>query len=220
PPRNTSSGIGKATMGKVLAIDPHYDGTLFPTRNATARDYSASGASGKALTSADTALAHLDAISRAGQALHNKDFQTLNRIANSLGAQFGDSPATTYDTIVSMVTPEISKAVIGAAGGEGERGAMAKNFSAAASPEQREQAIAAAAGLLGARVQKSLHAYESTMGRPHSWKLSPESQAVIDRYAKSATSAGGVSVTDPRGVVHVFPNQAAADKFKKLAGMQ
>jgi hypothetical protein len=27
-------------------------------------------------------------------------------------------------------------------------------------------------------------------------------------------------VMDPKGGKHVFPNQAAADKFKKLAGIQ
>jgi hypothetical protein len=31
---------------------------------------------------------------------------------------------------------------------------------------------------------------------------------------------GQVQVTDPRGVVHTFPNQAAADAFKKAAGIQ
>jgi len=31
---------------------------------------------------------------------------------------------------------------------------------------------------------------------------------------------GGISVTDPKGGVHTFPDQASADKFKKLAGIQ
>jgi hypothetical protein len=45
---------------------------------------------------------------------------------------------------------------------------------------------------------------------------------VVDTKKKlSAIDAGsGVQVTDPRGVVHTFPDQASADKFKKLAGLQ
>jgi hypothetical protein len=42
--------------------------------------------------------------------------------------------------------------------------------------------------------------------------------------AQPAAAAGGgggeVTVTDPSGGVHTFPNQAAADAFKKLAGIQ
>jgi Tfp pilus assembly protein PilV len=33
-------------------------------------------------------------------------------------------------------------------------------------------------------------------------------------------SQGNIAVTDPNGRAHYFPNQAAADKFKKLAGIQ
>lgn len=33
-------------------------------------------------------------------------------------------------------------------------------------------------------------------------------------------AGGGVNVTDPRGTVHTFPNQAAADDFKKKAGIK
>jgi hypothetical protein len=35
-----------------------------------------------------------------------------------------------------------------------------------------------------------------------------------------AGSAGGVSVTDPQGGVHTFPDQASADKFKALANIK
>jgi hypothetical protein len=36
----------------------------------------------------------------------------------------------------------------------------------------------------------------------------------------AAAPAGSVSVTDPNGSVHVFANKAAADAFKKMAGIQ
>jgi hypothetical protein len=36
----------------------------------------------------------------------------------------------------------------------------------------------------------------------------------------AAQQPSGITVTDPRGVVHSFPNQAAADQFKKAAGIQ
>jgi hypothetical protein len=192
PPRN---GMPSPQMAKVLAINPAYDGTKFAERNKIAQDFSASGASGKAMTSSDTALAHLDAISRAGAALKNGDVKAINGIANEIGAQLGASPKNTYDTIVTMVAPEISKAVIGEAGGEGERQAMAKNFASDTAPEVREKAIGAAAGLLGARVHKQAQAYESDMGKPFERKLSPESQAVLDRYSGAGGGAPGTGAT-------------------------
>jgi hypothetical protein len=38
--------------------------------------------------------------------------------------------------------------------------------------------------------------------------------------AAATGGAGGVDVTDPQGGIHHFPNQAAADQFKKAAGIQ
>jgi hypothetical protein len=43
---------------------------------------------------------------------------------------------------------------------------------------------------------------------------------VGEKYSGGQSGGKGVQVTDPRGVVHTFPNQAAADAFKKAAGIQ
>jgi hypothetical protein len=34
------------------------------------------------------------------------------------------------------------------------------------------------------------------------------------------SGAGGITVTDPKGGVHTFPDQASADRFRKLANIQ
>lgn len=191
PPSSRTTPLGIAMMRKVMAINPAYDATTFPARNKTATDFSAAGTSGKAITSADTALAHLNTLSKAGKALDNGDVQIINRIANSVGAQVGATPKITYDTILNMVAPEISKAVIGASGGEGERLGMAKNFGSDLGSNAREGAIGAAATLLGARVDKQKQAYESTMGKPLSRKLSPESEEILQKYKSAGPGAGG-----------------------------
>jgi hypothetical protein len=38
--------------------------------------------------------------------------------------------------------------------------------------------------------------------------------------APANNTAGAITVTDPRGVAHTFTTQAAADAFKKAAGIQ
>jgi hypothetical protein len=197
PPPSRTTAVGKAQWDKILSIEPTYDGTKFAERNKIAQDYSASGVTGKAITSTDTALAHLDSISQAGKALRSNDLPMLNKLATSLGVQAGRSAPVVYDAIVETVAPEISKAVIGGVGGVEDRQKMKDSFSRNNNDEAREGAIGAVAGLLGARVHKQAQAYESDMGKPLARKLSPESQAVLDRYSGGgqggAPAAGTVS---------------------------
>jgi hypothetical protein len=218
PPQSQRNPINQAINFYVAKLDPTYDATQFPARNKTALAYSPGGAEGQALKAADTALSHLKTISEAGEALQNGDVQVVNRIANSIGAQIGKSPANTYDTIVRMVAPEISKAVIGAAGGEAERQSMQQGFASSLSQPQRNGAIGAAAGLLAKRVEKSARAYEQQMGKPLAWKLSPESQAVLDKFA--AGSGGGGPLPQGGGkaadatVIKQFLDSVGGDKDK------
>ena len=195
-PPITRNGMPAPILQRVLAVNPSYDATQFEKRNHIVQDFAASGKSGKAITSADTALAHLDAIEQAGQALKSRDLQVLNRIAQSVGLQTGDSAPAVYDTIVSMVAPEISRAVIGEAGGEADRKAMMNNFSRSASDAQRNGAIASAANLLGARVHKQAQAYEADMGVPLDLekRLSKESLGVLSRHQQKAASNGKAAV--------------------------
>lgn len=189
PPATTRGGMPNPVLRKVLAINPQYDATTYPARAATARGYSPTGQQGQQITAADTALAHLNTLSEAGKALQNGDIQAFNRIGNAIGVQLGSNPKAAYDTILNMVGPEISKSVIGAVGGEGERAGTAKNFSSDLSPKQRESNIAAAVGLLSARYDKAAHAYEQQMGVPLPRSLSPESQSVRQKYTAPSTAA-------------------------------
>jgi hypothetical protein len=205
--------IGQAQMAKILAINPQYDGMKYAERNKIAQDFSAAGDSGKKMTSTDTALAHLDAVRRAGDALSQQDPRFINAIANEFGVQVGSTPKNTYDAIVNMVSPEISKAVIGDAGGQSEREEFKKPFSSSASPAQREAAVAATAGLLGARFHKMAQAYESDMEKPLERKLSPESQGMLDKYtgdggARPALAAPKVGAIEDG---HVFLGGDAKD---------
>lgn len=212
PPAQTRGGVPSPILRKVLAINPQYDATTYPARAETAKGFSPSGTQGQAITAADTALAHLNTLSAAGKALDNGDVQVINRVANAIGAQVGATPKATYDTILNMVGPEISKAVIGAVGGEGERAGTGANFTSNLSPAQRESNIAAAVGLLGARFDKASHAYESQMGVPLPRTLSPESQAIRQHYS---SPAGVQPIALKDGTTLTPHDQAAADRFRK-----
>jgi uncharacterized membrane protein len=222
-PRTLASPAGQNLLRQVLAVNPSFDATQFPKRNKITQDFSASGASGKAITSTDTALAHLNTISTAGQAMKSGDVQMLNRLANSLGAQVGQSPQITYDAIVQTVAPEVSKAVIGGTGGEADRAKMAANFSSNLSDAQREGAIGATAQLLGARYHKMAQGYEADMGKPLERQLSPESQGVLGRYSPAPARGpvqplqGGQAGALPQGGGKLI-DKATVQQFYQAAG--
>jgi len=218
-PRTLASPAGQQLFKQILAENPNYDGTRFPERNKITQDFSASGASGKAMTSADTALAHLGTLSQAGAAMRNGNLQLLNSLANSVGAQVGQSPQVTYEAILQTVSPEISKAVIGGPGGETERAKMAAGYGSKLSDSQREGAIGATVQLLGARVHKMGQAYESDMGKPLARKLSPESQATLDRYAPKGSGGATVRYTSG-GKSYNIPASQEAEFLKDHPGAQ
>jgi hypothetical protein len=212
PPSQTRGGIPSPIMRKVLAINPQYNATQYAANAETAKGYSPSGTQGQAITAADTALAHLATLSAAGEAMKNGNVQVLNQIANSLGAQVGQTPKATYETVLNMVGPDFSKSVIGAVGGEGERVATAQNFSSKLSDAQRESNIAAAVGLLGTRYEKLTHAYEQQMGVPLPRTLSPESQSIRQKYQAQAPGAAPKKISTksefdalPSGAAYIDP---------------
>lgn len=192
PPATTRGGQPNPILRKALAINPNYKPGEFAARNKTAQDFSAAGESGKIITATDTALAHLDAIEKAGEALKNGDIQAINRIANFLGAQSGTSAPVVYDAIVAMVAPEISKAVIGEAGAASEREVMAKNFSRRVNDSTRASTVAAAANLLTQRLKKQAQAYETQMEVPLDLtkRLSAESQSLMKKYGAGGGKSG------------------------------
>lgn len=202
PPASRNNPVNMAIRDWVARLGPTtgYSESQFTNRNKIAADFGASGQSGKAMTSTDTALSHLNTISEAGKSLKSGDIKQLNRLANFVGAQTGSAAPTVYDSIVETVAPEISKAVIGGVGGVEDRRQMAANFSRNLSDQAREGAIGANATLLGARFKKMAGAYESDMGHPLKRKLSTESQGVLDRYSgtKPQSRIKILSVEDAR----------------------
>ena len=217
PPANLRSPIGAATMRKVMALNPQYDGTQFQARNKTAQDYSPAGQSGKTFTSIDNALAHVNMLSEAGKALDNSDLPALNRIANELGYQFGGSAKNVYDGIVQVVGPEIIKGTLGEAGGEGERARLQQTLSSDANTQTREQTLGSIAQIFGKRVNTMRDAYRQQMGGKE-WdrQLGQDSQAVLQRYsgggAAKLPNGGGRSLDET--TARQFLQAAGGDKAK------
>lgn len=111
-----------------------------------------SGPESKSINAISTALGHAGELGDAIDALHNGSVRILNAIGNRLGVAIGDTPATTFNTIVHRLSPEIAPAYIQGGGGEGERIANAKNFSALLGDQQLRSNLAITVKLLSSKI--------------------------------------------------------------------
>jgi hypothetical protein len=162
---------------------------------ASLRAYSAAGKEGQAIQATNTGLNHLETIEQLAQAQKNGQTQLFNSIANRLAAATGQPAPTNLAAAITMVSPEVSKAVIGAAGGQAEREEFARNFNPNASPEQALQGVGVIKDLMGGRLTEAQRTYERTTGRKdfRQTMLSPAAQRVLDK----ASHAGGAGTGKP-----------------------
>jgi hypothetical protein len=81
------------------------------------------------------------------------NIQALSKIKARVAAQFGDAAVTNINTAVSMIGPEIVKALgVAGAGTEADRDEMKNNFSLESSDAQRRGAVATAIRLMGGKL--------------------------------------------------------------------
>lgn len=112
------------------------------------------GADGRATVSLGTAVRHLDTVAEYAKAWAANDVQTLNRLRSVVAREFGKDAATNLEAVGKIVGPEIVKAIgVAGAGTEGERSAVEKQFSTAASPAQIFGAITATQKLLAGQLE-------------------------------------------------------------------
>jgi len=79
------------------------------------------GKQGDAIRSFSVADSHLNVMQEAADALNNHDMQTLNRLQNLVKTEFGHEGPIDFDFVRNIVGAEVSKAIIGGAGGVTDR---------------------------------------------------------------------------------------------------
>ncbi len=165
---------------------------------ASLRAYSAAGKEGQAIQAANTGLNHLETVEQLALAQKNGQTQLFNSLANKLAAATGQPAPTNLAAAITMVSPEVSKAVIGAAGGQAEREEFAKNFNPNGSPEQALQGIGVIKELMGGRMTEAQRTYERTTGKKdfRQTMLSPAAQRVLDKAHGAASAGGKPSLSD------------------------
>lgn len=214
----------QSVMGGVFQDDPQWS-----EQRAQLRKSYTVGKQSTEINAINTAMGHVGVLGDAIDALNNGDIKTLNSIGNRLGIEFGSktgNAAGMYQTIVHRVGPELSKAYIGAGGSAGERGADEKDFDPSLAPSILKANVGTTAQLLRSKIGSLENQWDQnkapSMPSFQDHFISPEAKKQLDRWNPQGGGGnqGGITVTDPRGGNHTFPDQASADKFKKLANIQ
>lgn len=184
PPQGRNNPINSAISEWTYKLDPQHDETNFPARNKLMTAFTSGKESGQ-INAVNTALGHVGVLSDAIDALNNGNIPVLNAIANKLGVAIGNTPATTVQTIVHRVGPELAAAYIQGGGGEGERGTTADDFSVNKGNNQLKANLAITAQLLRSKIGSLENQYKNTMGRDDFQQrfITPEAQSTLGKLS-------------------------------------
>lgn len=194
-------------MNQVYSIDPQWN-----EQRAQLRKAYTLGPQSKEINAINTAMGHVGVLGDAIDALNNSDVRLLNKVANRLGVEIGNTPVTTFNTIVHRVGPELSKAYIGAGGSAGERGADEKDFDPNLGPSQLKTNVAVTAQLLRSKISSLENQWDQNAAPGlQSFQdrfIMPEARRQLDKWSGTAPAAGGggvIRARDPQGRLHEAP---------------
>ena len=164
-------------MGQIRAINPQFQEQYYQTFQKTEND-AATGDLGKSSKALNTMTGHLQVLKNASDALGGGNIPVLNKIAQSIGVQFGSDAKTTYDAIVHRLAPEVTKAYVAGGGTSGERGTNESDFASSLGQDQRNSNIGISAYLADSLIKANQDQYNrGTYGRGQQKLISDEAEA-------------------------------------------
>lgn len=172
----------------VAMYDPTFDMTQYSARHALRRDFT-SGKGAFNIRSINTAVKHLESLSKAAKQLDNSRIQLWNRVANYAGTQTGDPRVTNFKSAANAVESEMASVFKGMGATDQEIKAWRENLNEAQSPEQLQGAIATMIELMGGRLSAMDSQWTANMGKPKDFRiLSPESERILKQLGVDPTT--------------------------------
>lgn len=148
-------------------------------RGKAVKDFS-SGKQGDAVRSFNTAIDHLDTMSKLATALENRDTRLFNTVGNAFAAATGSAAPTDFDTAKAIVGGEVAKALTGANMALKDREEIRDSISRANSPAQLAGSVRRLQELMGGQLNSLNLQYETSTGRKDfDNKLTPRSKEVL-----------------------------------------
>lgn len=102
-----------AASNLAAARGESYDQKEFGARSAAIKGFGPGGKEGTAVRSFDVAIDHLHTLGELAKAMDSGDIRIINAVKNKFKDQFGYDAPSNFDAAKSIVSAEISKAIIG-----------------------------------------------------------------------------------------------------------
>lgn len=200
-------------MEKVREYDPSYDDTQYPAKTATRKDYT-SGKSSQNIRSLNTAVAHLDELSKAATGLSNSQLPLYNKIKNMFVKAAGGAAPDRFSAAATAVESELASVFKGAGATDQEIKAWRDRISTSQSPEQIKGVIDEAIGLMGGRLNALKERYREGMGKPADFDiLDPKSKDILRKLGHPLDESSPEAPTFEPGKVY-RDKQGRTKKYK------
>lgn len=227
-------GYRNRIIAATAQYDPNYDQSNVGARFQLKKDF-ASGKSAQNITSANTLIGHLNALSDSAEKLNNWGFTPANTVANYISEKTGDPRIKQFQLNRQAVADELERLFRGTGGTLTAIQEWKHTLDSASSPEQFKGAIKAAVDLMDSRVGSLADMYNRGFGTQKTSLdfLSPKSRAVLakispDAYTQTAAvaapgapaptpgmpapAAGKIKVSNGKETLLIDPADAEAAK--------
>lgn len=198
--------------------DPGFDLTRWAARQQTSKDI-ATGKMGQNVSSFNTALQHLDTLSKASDGLNNSNYPWANKAANFVQGQYDpnvQAALNKFNVAKQAVASELTRAFRGTGGSLTEVKDWESSLNAADSPQALKAAIQQGIELLRGRIESVGDQYNRGMAtsRDAVELLSPKSREIIERLSggtgqRAAPSGAPAAPAHPGAPIRVnSPDEA------------
>ena len=185
----TAPGMKSQILSAVQQKYPGWTDLDYASGQTAARSF-ATGPYAQKIDASNTAMNHLATLGELATAWGSGNVQLFNKIAAAWGQQTGNPTPTNLKAAVTMVGPEITKAVVGAGGGVEDRKKTDQALSLiASSPAQAAGTIKTMQELMAGRLSEVERTYKRTTKRTDFRDnfLSPESKSMLDARDSAST---------------------------------
>jgi hypothetical protein len=190
------------TGGDVSGILTNWQDWKSGQQTVTAFD---KGPQGNQVRALNVAIQHLDLYKQAARALQNGNVPMFNSVAQAIGRATGSAPPTNAQALHDLVMDEVTKGVLGTAGGVTDRGKAAAILGQAQSAAQLAGGFDQVMGLLNGQLNGLKQQYTSGTKRDDfEQKLSPTTRAAFAAYnashgSRQAPAGASATATGPNG---------------------
>jgi hypothetical protein len=211
PSPNARNQRTQRIMEWVAQADPTFDMTNYQARNATNREFAANrpGTAGGAITALETAMGHLERLSRNADALGNNSYPggqlfrqyVENPIArNATGLSDFSARENNFNIVRKAALDEAARVFAGTGTGVFDRKAWEEKLTASQDPVTLQQGIRELVALMKSRIDSLAGSYNRTMGtdRDAYSFMKPATAALMQRFlGEGGEEAPGAGATTP-----------------------